>query len=345
MGRVNPIANFERTRILQHLLIVVVAAIHLLAMNLASAGPLYCIWLRGLRSPASEPRSGLGRAMAWLSLAAFVLGMATGGVMLLFSSSSGFLAAVGRFPDRAVWMAGWELLFTFVCLLVYAMSWRKLGGRPLLHAILPMLATTNLLYHFPPLMAVLGKVAVNPNWTSVEIIDRPAFLSLMFEDEVLSFSAHFFLASITVAAVALFMLHARYYSKGDGGQVEGKKVVSKAAVAALIASALQLPVGIWILVALPSQGRGMLMGGDLVTSLMFVASMGITFVFLQNLAVVAFGDIQPSTLRRTGLWLIVLVLLMTATLRATHATHADQSTAQQIGKAVEAGPPRLMRLL
>ncbi len=325
------------------LLIVAVMTVHLLAMNIASAGPLFCIWLRGLRNPATELRIELGKSFAWLSLAAFVLGMVTGGILWLVPPSPGLSEATARFPARAYWNAGLELMFTFACLLAYVMCWKKLRTHPILHAIFPILASTNLLYHFPPMMAIFGKLAANPNWTTIAVIDRPAFRRLMVDSEVLSLSAHFSLASIAVTALALFVVYTRQQGKDE--QEEGKRIVRVAAVVALVSSALQLPVGIWILSALPSQSRNSLMGGELTASLLLVGGMLMTFVFLQHLAGIALGDVCPKTLRRVGLLMIVLVLLMTATMQAARKAETRSTTGQQTKAAVEASPPRLLGLL
>lgn len=309
-------------------------------MNIASAGPLYCIWLRGLRKPVGTLRGEIGKSLAWLSLAAFVLGMITGGILLFMPSSTDLTTAMSRFPARAFYIAGGELAFTFICLLIYAACWKKLGNRPLLHAIFPILASTNLLYHFPPMMAVIGKLASNPKWTTTTVIDRPAFLKLMAHSEVLSLTVHFTLASVAVAALVLFELYARQSqtqepSLKEPRQEEGKRIVRTAAIVALIVSALQLAVGIWILSAIPGQARNALMGGDLTASLLLVGGMLMTFVFLQHLAGVALGDLRPQVLRRVCLLLVILVLMMTATLRATRIAKASLTASLQTKTAVE----------
>ena len=326
------------------LVFILLMTTHLLAMNIACCGPLFCIWLRGLRRPTTELRNQLGQTLAWWSLTAFFVGMATGGLLLLATPTTGLTEALYRFPARTYWVAGSELLFTAIFLLAYAISWQKLRERRKMHALLSLLATSNLLYHFPPLMIVLGKLATNPQWTALESITRKDFLSLMFEGEVLSLSTHFALASIAVAALCLLTIYARQAPSEEQEIEPEPRLVRTVSITALLVTTLQLPVGIWVLATLSGQARNSLMGGDLTASLLLVGGMLMTFVFLQHLAGVALGDIQPQSLRRVSYLLVVLVLIMTATLRTTRLAEDKIHTPQQKESAAKESPPRLLNV-
>jgi len=317
-------------------LIVVGMTVHLLAVNLACAGPLVCIWLHFF-STDGDLRDRLGKSLAWISLAALMLGMLTGGVLILIAPTSGLHEAIGRFPARAYWMAGIELIFSLACLLIYAVFWKPLRRKRWqrwLHALISLLGTSNLLYHFPPLMVVLGKLAADPAWTKTPIIHRPAFLELMFRGDVFSLTNHFGLASFAVAAVAVLMLLSRLPGD-DHEQQPAKQIARKAAALALLVSALQIPVGIWVLATVSGAERNALTGGDPLSSLLFVAGMLLTFLLLQRLTAIAIGEFDSRSLRRVGWLLVVLVLLMTATLRGS------RDGRDSIKTAAENLPPRL----
>jgi len=308
-------------------MIVVGLTVHLLAVNLACAGPLVCIWLHR-RGGYSDFRDRLGKSLAWLSLAALMLGMLTGGLLVLVAPTQGLEDAIGRFPARAFWMAGIELVFSLVCLLIYAIAWKPLGKGWLrwLHTLISLLGTSNLLYHFPPLMVVLGKLAVDPLWTKTAIIDRPAFLELMFRGDVLSLTTHFGLASMAVAAITVLLLLSRLPADAIE-EPSAKKIASGAAAVALLSSVLQIPVGIWVLATATGTERNALTGGDPLTSLLFIGGMLLTFLFLQCLTAVAMGQFDSGSLRRVGLLLVVLILLMTATLRGSRRGRDSIKTA------------------
>jgi len=318
-------------------LIVVGMTVHLLAVNLACAGPLVCICLHFF-CDNGDLRDRLGKSLAWFSLAALMLGMLTGAVLVFATPTAGLNEAIGRFPIRAYWMAGIELLFSFFCFLLYAICWNPLRRRRWqrwLHALISLLGTSNLLYHFPPLMVVLGKLAADPSWTETAIINRPAFLELMFRGDVLSLASHFALASLSVAAVAVLVLLSRL-PKGVLEQPSAKQTTRRAAMSALIFSVLQIPVGLWVLATATGSEQNALMGGDLLSSLLFVGGMLLTFILLQKLATVAMGEFDTRSLRRVGWLLVVLVLMMTATLRGSRRGRGPTKTAS------EKLPPRLV---
>jgi len=314
-------------------MIVVGITVHLLAVNLACAGPLVCIWLHFF-SIDGDLRDRLGKSLAWLSLAALVLGMLTGGLLVLVAPSAGLNEAIGRFPARAYWMAGFELVFSSVFLLVYAICWKPMRRVRWLHALVSLLGTSNLLYHFPPLMVVLGKLAIDPLWTKTATLDRPAFRELMFRGDVMSLSSHFGLASLAVSAVTLLLLLSRL-PREDLELPSTKLIARGAAASTLVFSALQIPVGIWVLAAATDSERNALTGGDPLSSLLFVGGMLLTFLLLQRLAAVTMGEFDSGSLRRVGLLLVVVILLMTATLRGSRRGR------DSIKKAAENLPPRL----
>jgi len=292
--------------------------LHLLAMNLASAGPLLCIWL-GRQTPNEDSlRHNLGQTLAWLSVWAMLLGMLTGGTLLYFTPSAGLTAAISRLPTRALWFAASELAFSLACLLLYAYFWRALRQHRWWHASLALLSSSNLLYHFPPLMSVLGKLAADPRWAKTEVLDRATLLPLMLRTEILALTTHFTLASLAVAAITLLWLLAKPTS---ATQAAASQLSRRAATVALLASALQLPSGIWLLTALPQSAQTAMMGTNTTASLAFVGALLLTFLLLQRLLTIAIGSVQPSQLRHCCWLLCGLVLLMTVTLRSTREKH------------------------
>jgi hypothetical protein len=303
---------------LSELLIVILLTVHLLTVNLASAGPIVCIWLCGRGSVDAGLANQLGRSLAWLSVAAMVVGMLTGGLLLLVPSSEPMWEALRRFPAQAYWSAGLELLFSLTCLLAYAGSWRLFGQHRWLHAALAVLSATNLIYHFPPLMAVLGKLAANPTWTTSLIIDRPELLELMARDNVISLSAHFALASIAVAGLmALWLLAGR--GERNLENAEARRVARVTAGIALVSTILQLPVGMWILATMSPVSRGALMGNRPLASLLFFAGVLLAVLLIGRLLAIVSGEVRLAEIRRAGWLLLLVTLLMTATMRLSRA--------------------------
>lgn len=299
------------------LVAIVVMSAHLLATNLASAGPLVAAWLRVGGKTESDVRDRLGQRLAWLSVWALLTGVLTGTLLWFLPVSAGVQAAIARLPSSALWFAATELGFSFLCHLIYAWSWRALRNWRWSHASLALLSATNLLYHFPPLMSVLGKLAADAHWSTAKVLDRATLLPLMTRSEILALTLHFILASFAVAAIAgLWLL------RNEQQSADTSPAGQRAACLALAASALQIPVGLWMLVALPARSQTALLGGNLVASLSFLAALLLTYFLLQKLLTVALGSVTKSEYQRVGWLLVLLVVCMTTTLRFARAEHS-----------------------
>lgn len=295
------------------LLTTIFLAAHLLAMNLASAGPLLCIWLLW-NANANPEAARLGRRLAWWSAAALGLGMATGGLVILTTPTPGLWQALERFPASSYWFAGVELVFSLLCISAIALGAVAINRWGI--ALLALVSAANLLYHFPPMMAVIGHLAVNPHWTDESTIDRPALLKLVTDGEVLALSAHFILSSLAVAGVCAMYLIGRHYGETAS---ESGPTTRRASMISFAATVLQVPVGIWLMMSLSGLARRELMGGG-VAALAFLASILGAIVLMQRLLLAAIGPIGRGEIRCIVVLLCGVVLLMTVSLRMSRPT-------------------------
>ncbi len=315
---------------------VVLLTVHLLAVNLAAAGPLLGIWLgrAGLQSDPLWDR--VGRKLAWWSVAAMLMGMLTGGAQFLLLPSPGLQAALARLPSRALWFAGLELVFSLVLLLLYAGCWNALRSHRWWHASLALLSSSNLLYHFPPLMSVLGMLASDPHWSNARQLDRATMLPLMMRSEVLALTTHFIFASVAVSAMAVIFLTSRIGK--ENWKDSAVPLARRAAWIALAVTLLQLPVGFWLLVVFPVGARMAMMGGSALASLSLLCALLLTYMLLQKLLAIALGTAGPIQMRSTCWVLITLVLLMTSTLQTSRSHERPAEPHEK--KAVESEAPR-----
>lgn len=289
-------------------------AVHLLAMNLASAGPLAGAWLRRLSCRDGETNGSLlergARATFWWSLVGLAIGAIIGGAMLL-APSAGMRAALRRFPADAYWFAGAEILFSAACIFG---CW-KLSRRPKLTWLLAIVATTNLLYHFPPLMAVLGELAANPAWADAEVLQRKALVWLWIRPEVLSLWAHFALASIAVGfTLALAICHR---AVRDETEKVDDRTARRLAGWALGATVLQIPVGIWLLLASDAAAQQAMMGESWLATISLAGGVWVALGVMQSLATIAWGGSDRRQVDRACVLLAITVTLMSFTLRAS----------------------------
>jgi hypothetical protein len=292
-------------------LTTILLAVHLLAMNVASAGPLVCIWLGWRPRKFGELRSRLGHTMAWFCVRALVVGMVTGGLLLAIIPGSNLWPALRRFPASAYWFAGAELMFALVCMVCLAVAWNTLSRWWL--ALLAFASATNLLYHFPPLMAVIGRLVANAEWTAAPIIDRPTLLTLMARAEILALACHFGMSSFAVAAALVLHLISRGSANESPDEIQ--PIGRGAAVIALCTSLLQVPIGIWLLASLPSTSRTALLGNNIWASFAFVAALVTTIKLMQQLVTIVLGETDEKILRQIILLICGIVLFMTVSLR------------------------------
>jgi hypothetical protein len=307
------------------LVITLLLAGHLLAMNVASACPLVGVWLVGRRQDSGV---ALGLRMLRLSFAALVVGSMLGGFLLVFPNPS-LRAALVRFPASAYWFAGLELVFSAACMIALFCMAERIRERRLLAWALALLTVTNLLYHFPPLMAVLGELAADPGWATSDVISRPALLRLRRRPEVIALWIHFVLASFGVALVA-----ALWFNRGrdEIGNYSSQPTSRRLALWALVATAMQIPAGIWLLTTSSSDARDSMLGGDIFASVVFGGAVTAALYLLYTLAALALGE-QGHAHHRAGLLVVVVTLLMTWTLRSNREIEA-----QRVGGATAKWP-------
>jgi len=307
-------------------------AVHLLAMNIASAGPLAGAWLVS-RSRRQDDSSfllerGAQRIFVW-SLVSLAIGSAVGGTMLL-APSDGMRAALARFPENAYWFAGAEILFSAVCI---AGCW-KLKHWPKLTWLLALATVTNLLYHFPPLMAVLGEVAANADWTTEAVLDRPTLKSVFLRPEVASLWAHFVLASIAIGFTAA--LAACHRVMADSSEAVDAQTSRQLAGCALGATVLQIPVGIWLLLASDDAAQQAMMGESWLATIGLAGGVWVALGVMQSLATIAWGEVDRRQIDRACVLLTITVVLMSFTLRSSRQAGAPSEADAQPTAAADA---------
>ncbi len=300
----------------------VLLAVHLLAMNIASAGPLAGAWLLTRRRAQGDGSDDLARHIVRFSLAALIVGSLVGGGLMVLPNPS-MRAALARFPVDAFWFAGIELLFSAVCIAAILGRGRQMRHRGYVAIGLAILSSTNLLYHFPPLMAVIGELTADPHWAADERIDRAALLKLWARPEILALWAHFVLASLAVAPIAALRPWSGIALTSEGRAPLDQRVVRRLATCSLVATLLQIPVGLWLLVSTEAAARASMMGGSLMASLCFAGGVLAALWLLQTLAALALAD-DAALVRRAAVLLVVVTVLMSATLRTSRTAIPPQ---------------------
>ncbi len=283
-------------------------------MNVCSAGPLICVWLNRKASPAAAKQCAL--KLAWASYWALVVGILFGitlGTLAWFTGDRKLVETLPLFRSKVNWGMA-ELGCSLVWTLGYWawMKWRPPVGvlARWAHAGLAALTATNLLYHFPPLMTVMSKVA-SGELEVTSHVDSAAFRGLIYSPNVMAHTLHIWLASFAVTGVYLFWL-ARKLENPQPVFVTGARI-------ALLATVAQLGSGLWLLVVIPPQKQSLLLGGNLLATGLLLLSMLAAFQLLQLLATLALGDFEEGLPKRIFQMMVVTVVLMSGTLHMLRA--------------------------
>jgi hypothetical protein len=299
---------------------ILLLAVHFIAVDVAMAAPLACIWLARRSLRRGDALAGLlDVQMARASLLALVVGIAVGSLQLAIIYLTGdhdfWRAAAAVAPDR-LWFSLAELVFFALCMTGYLWLAGRPIRRPKLAAALALLASLDLMAHFPPLFTMLNLLADRPSLFGQKL-DSPLYRSLLADPEVLSMVLHVYLAAIAVTAVLVMYRAAAVSGRASAPAGQGDAppaVLLGGARAAFLTTSLQMAVGIWVLVSVPNRLRYALMGEDLLATIPFALGILTTLGLLQHLSAIALGDRDPRQIRRSVVLMLSTVLFMTATL-------------------------------
>ncbi len=293
------------------LAIIPILAVHLLAMNVATAGPLVCVWLKRREVRYDDAEAGrVGEFLAWQSVGSLLVGMVLGLLavaVLWMSGRSAFFTALSAVPPRRLWFGVVELAFFLALMIWYARAWPRVRRPSPWHLAVALLAATDLIYHFPPLFAALAVLQGRATPPAAELSYRE-FLTLLLAPETVARLLHFLLASVAVTG-SLIVLHAlrsaRSSPLSDRWLVLGARL-------ALAPSLLQMIAGVYLLLNLPHDQQERLMGGNALVTGLFAVSGIAALALLHSLGGLAMGDASRREAVRS-LWLMGLVVVaMTA---------------------------------
>lgn len=305
-----------------------VLALHLVCVNIASAGPLVCLGFEVGESRGGKLAGRVGRWLAMATVIFFILGIVLGLLMGAFVWNDAFARALSLL-SRRVYFGVIEIVFSLVLMFGYALWWRFSKPKVaiwvrVLRCSLPLLAATNLLYHFPMLFSILADLA-NRSRQPAEALTSAEFRELAFSPELVSRSIHFTLASFAVCG-ALLMVYALWRTKENSSPLY-ETVGRWGGWLALIPTALQLPVGLWVLFESPNIWQTRLMGGDLTATLLFGVSVGGAFWLLHAASSVAIGDATRRAMQTTIALMLIIILLMTGVLLSARVANNNVSNA------------------
>jgi len=288
-------------------------AVHLIAIQIASACPIVCCLLP---RNAENPRSNrAAKRMASHSVVALLLGVSVGLLLGWLAMSQGirdYTPVLTKFYNR-IWWGGWELLFSLLVMLACWLPWNfwtASRGRRIFQGLLAIVTATNLLYHFPPLLTVMAtELASVPDETAnVATITSAEFRALIAQPLVIAKSLHFGFAAIAVSGAWLMLFHS---STKQDGESPTDHPARRGAMIAVSAMAMQMLIGMWLVTQVPSAEQSALMGGDPIAAALLLASIVFSLGAMNQLGTIAMDSRDESTPRQIRFAAIGVLVIAT----------------------------------
>ena len=329
-------------------IVVLALASHLICMNVASVMPLVAVWFERREAQGDLAAGEWGRKLLWQSLGLLLAGVGFGALAGFVLWNTAYDTALDRMWTKVQFGIA-ELFFSLVLILVQALWWRRPSvsadgaaastsgtvasrgkGSRIGRAVLAFLSTSNLLYHFPILMVVMSRAAAGLD-AEPQVLDAAAFRTRLVDPLILSRCLHFIVASPAITgAWMIAWAWLRSGESGEGGKsgdattaAEGESAASGyerlavwGARLALVPTLLQIPTGIWLLVAQPAHIQSRLMGGQTIPTVCFGLSVLLAMSLMHLLASISLGNATRPKMLRTLITLTTVVVLMTVVLRA-----------------------------
>jgi hypothetical protein len=304
---------------LSFLFLTLVFALHLLCVNVASAGPLVAVLFEWLEGRGNRLAGEAGRYLVGWSVGLLIPGGLLGVIIGWQFWSPEYRQVLGRLSSK-VHFGGWELVFSLALMLLHLWWWRArpqaTGWQRGLRIFVAILASTNLLYHFPTLFAVIETTVTNQ--PAGDAISSSEFRSIIARQAILARVAHFVLAAIAMCGITLLGYALRLgRKKADAGDVQ--RVAAWGAQIALVPTLAQLPVGLWLAASLDSHLQSAVSGNDPLCTTLLLASIAVSIWLLQVLAGIAIGDSERSRLIRAMALMVLVVTMMSGVLQRLRA--------------------------
>lgn len=308
------------------LLQILVMALHLTAVNAAFGGPILALWLYiRSRRRSDSLADALGLRLLRGSMHGLYSGMVLGiiAAWLWYSAQPReVLIAFESLPRSRYYFTIAELGFSAVCFEAWIVLWRTGSLRKGLGYFLAAMAITNTVYHFPTLFSILSVLSSRPAATELPL----RYVHVLIDPEVVARVTHFTLASLAVAgamlmalatakpkalAAALTSSHTAESASADLVAASAR-LKARGAQIALVATLLQWPVGVVVMLQLPEAARDTLLGYHVAVTLLFALSLGAVVMLMHRLATASFGESTAAEVRSGLLWLGITIAMMTA---------------------------------
>jgi len=295
--------------------------LHLLVIAVAAAGPLLCIPLNAkqLNRKDSAERDAywaLGTTLSRHANIALIVGSVFGLIVAALVWNDDFHQRCHILKTRFIYLAV-EWIFSCVLLLITHRWWSKRpdGLKPFLfRSLLIVLATTNLLYHFPIIFMLVHEIpaiVVAELESSGAELSRQQFYEYAFSSSMLARWLHIVISMLMISFAYVAVIALRFARDATNVAREtAVRTVSWSARNVLILLFAQIGFGLMALMTM--ENSQMVMGGDVIVTALFGGSMCLLLLQMQQWTALLSRKIDPQAVARAVTTLIALFSCMTA---------------------------------
>lgn len=308
-------------------LLVLVFSLHLVCMNLAAGGLLVASGVELIAGRDAERAAKLSAKLASHAILGLVAGAALGALMLLYFWSANYQDIFLRRLGTRPWFSLVQVAFSLV---LHGIMWRwtkaSIAGKGRYwRAALAVVSSTNLIYHFPTLFAIVAEIAGTSTPES-PVIERRQFYAFLGSGPILSHAAHFFFAALATSGIvgAIFV-------RDEAAPGLLRRFCTGVA---LISTVLQIPVGIMVYMTLPAAAQRGLIGDNLPLSVAFLASLAAALWLMQSLMSQMATDAPKNRSIWSGAVLVLTILLMSGVLWGTRKSRFSPPKAMNAGSTI-----------
>lgn len=295
--------------------------LHLLVIAVAAAGPLLCIPLNAkqLNRKDSAERDAywaLGTTLSRHANIALIVGSVFGLIVAALVWNDDFHQRCHILKTRFMYAAV-EWVFSCVLLLITHRWWSKRpdGLKPFLfRSLLIVLATTNLLYHFPIIFMLVHEIpaiVVAELESSGAELSRQQFYEYAFSSSMLARWLHIVISMLMISFAYVAVIALRFARDATNVAREtAVRTVSWSARNVLILLFAQIGFGLMALMTM--ENSQLVMGGDVIVTALFGGSMCLLLLQMQQWTALLSRKIDPQAVARAVTTLIALFSCMTA---------------------------------
>jgi hypothetical protein len=288
---------------------------------MAAAGPLLCIPLNAKQLNRKDFLErdaywALGTTLSRHANIALIVGSVFGLIVAALVWNDDFHQRCHILKTRFMY-AGLEWVFSCVLLLITHRWWSKRpdGFKPFLfRSLLIVLATTNLLYHFPIIFMLVHEIPANVvvelESTGAEL-SRQQFYEYAFSSSMLARWLHIVVSMLMISFAYVAVIALRFAGEATGvARATAVRTVSWSARYVLILLFAQIGFGLMSLMTMKNSQS--VMGGDVLVTALFGGGMCLLLLQMRQWTALMSRKIDPQAVARAVTTLIALFSCMTA---------------------------------